>query len=111
MSTFPLLTNLDELADAITASKQQPVLLFKHSTQCPISAGALAELEQFHAIGADVPIYMVHVIEDRPVSNEIAERFAIKHESPQAFWLSEGGVQWHASHRAITAQALAETKP
>lgn len=112
MSQFTLISTLEQLDAVIQSSNKQPVLLFKHSTQCPISANALAELEQFsHTEDAeDVLIRVVHVIEDRPVSNEIADRYQIKHESPQAFWIKDEQVLWHASHRAITSEALKASK-
>lgn len=47
------------------------------------------------------------VIEDRPVSNEIAARLGVKHESPQAILVRGGKAVWHASHRQVTAANLA----
>lgn len=112
MSTFPLITTSNQLERVIQSSQEQPILLFKHSTQCPISANALTEVTSFGQSeeGKDVEIHVVHVIENRPISNEIAEVFGIKHESPQAFWVKAGQVHWHASHRAITNEKLQETK-
>lgn len=82
-------------------------LLFKHSTTCPISAAAYGEF-QAYIQDQSVPSAVVHVIEDRPVSNAVAERFAIKHESPQIFLLEDGQVKWHTSHWKITKDAIAE---
>ena len=82
-------------------------LLFKHSTTCPISAAAYSEFQSFLQ-EQSVPAAVIHVIEDRPVSNAAAERFAIKHESPQIFLLDGGQVRWHTSHWKITKDAIAE---
>lgn len=80
-------------------------LLFKHSTTCPISAKAYEEF-QAYASDNDTPAAIVHVIEDRPLSNKIAEDFGIKHESPQIFLVENGDVRWNASHWKITQSAI-----
>lgn len=99
-----------EQLDKWLAATEQPLLLFKHSTSCPISAAAFEELKDFQrsASAGRVKVATVYVIEDRPVSNEIANRFKIKHESPQAILLVGNEVKWHASHWNITKQSLAE---
>ncbi len=113
MSQLPLITNIDMLKEIIQSSNQQSLLLFKHSTQCPISAKALEEVKKYSQTvdAKHVKIAMVHVIEDRPVSNEIADYFEIKHESPQAIWIKDGKATWHASHKDITQEALMGAKP
>lgn len=105
-----LITGMDQLNEVISASDQQKVLVLKHSTACPISANALKECEQFSLLdeAKDVQIYVVHVIENRPISNEIAERFDIRHESPQALLLKSRKVVWSRSHFQITQDALIE---
>ncbi|MFD2408862.1 bacillithiol system redox-active protein YtxJ [Paenibacillus rhizoplanae] len=82
-------------------------LLFKHSTTCPISAKANEEF-QAYAQHSDTPAAVVHVIEDRPVSNQIAEDLGIKHESPQIFLLEDSEVRWNTSHWKITQKAIKE---
>ncbi|UQD53663.1 bacillithiol system redox-active protein YtxJ [Bacillus methanolicus] len=88
---------------------QQPgkQLLFKHSTTCPISAKAYEEFQSFLK-ETDITAAVVHVIEDRPVSNKIAEEFGIKHESPQIFLLEDGKVRWNTSHWKITKESISE---
>ena len=82
-------------------------LLFKHSTTCPISAKANEEF-QAYLKDADTTAAVVLVIEDRPVSNQIAEEFGIKHESPQIFLLEDNEVRWNTSHWKITRDAIKE---
>lgn len=85
-----------------------PVLIFKHSTACPISAAAYQAFQRFvaaHPAGARY--YLVKVIEQRALSGEIARRLGVPHASPQALLWHRGGVRWHASHWAITEQSLA----
>lgn len=82
-------------------------LLFKHSTICPISTAAFDEFQAYVKDHA-VPSAVILVREDRPVSNAVAERFEIKHESPQIFLLENGSVKWHTSHWKITKDAIAQ---
>jgi bacillithiol system protein YtxJ len=89
-------------------SKTNPVLIFKHSTQCPISGQAYDEFTQFVESAGGVTCGLVLVIEDREVSNAIAARLNILHESPQAIIIKDGEVTWHASHWSITADALSD---
>lgn len=82
-------------------------LLYKHSTICGASSRALREVERFIAGHPAVPVYMIRVIEQRRLSNAIAERFGIVHQSPQAILLRDGKAVWSASHGQITADQLA----
>ena len=54
-----------------------------------------------------VPVYLVDVITQRPLSRAIAAHLGIRHESPQAILFREGRVTWHASHDDVTVAALA----
>jgi bacillithiol system protein YtxJ len=99
------LNDLDALDAAIDASHRHPVLLFKHSIYCDLSARALDEVERCLASLA-LPAWMVVIQRARAASDEVARRFAVRHESPQALLLHRGAVAWHASHRRITSEAL-----
>ena len=84
-------------------------LLFKHSTTCPISARAHDQFKQYLQENDDqVHAALVKVIEDRPISNHIAEKFNIKHESPQIFLLKGEQVIWHTSHYQIRKDSIEE---
>ncbi len=79
---------------------------FKHSLTCPISHAAYQEYEKFTSEYQETPSYYLAVQDSRSLSNEIAERFQIKHESPQAILFSEGKAIWNASHWKITKKSL-----
>ena len=81
-------------------------MLFKHSTRCPVSAYVIDEVMEFAEDHPEWPVYVLKVIEQRPLSNEAAERLGVRHESPQAFVLRHGRVHWHGSHNEVTADAL-----
>jgi bacillithiol system protein YtxJ len=65
------------------------------------------EVQRFLQEHPDVPVYLVDVIRQRPLSREIAAQLGIEHESPQAIVIRAGAVRWHASHYEVTAEALA----
>ena len=100
---------LAEWEELLQLSRQKPVLLLKHSTACPISAGAWKQF-QSHLQHADprIEYRFVKVIESRPVSNRIAEDLQVQHESPQAIFIKNGQAVWHDSHLAITVEKLEE---
>ncbi|MDP6125481.1 MAG: bacillithiol system redox-active protein YtxJ [Candidatus Latescibacteria bacterium] len=88
---------------------QQLVLLLKHSTACPSSAHAKSVFTEFSNEHPDLAVYaMVSVIESRSVSNEVAERLDVRHQSPQVLMVDGGKMQWHASHYGISHEALEE---
>lgn len=81
-------------------------LVFKHSTRCPVSAMAAREVSAFRTQHPDAAVYVVYVVEQRGLSNALAGRTGVRHESPQAIVLEGGRVAWHGSHEAVTADAL-----
>ncbi len=99
------LTSIEEMNEFVKQSGTH--FLFKHSTTCPISAKAYDEFQAFVS-DSDTSASVVYVIEHRIVSNQIADDFDIKHESPQVFLLEDGHVKWHTSHWKITKNALGE---
>jgi bacillithiol system protein YtxJ len=104
-TTMKTIETEQQLQEVLNEHRQDTVILFKHSTQCPVSAAAYQQVQKFER-ESDVPVYLVRVIEERPVSNAVAEQFGIKHESPQAIVLRGGAVKWHASHWDVTRDAL-----
>lgn len=94
----------------LESSSETPVLVFKHSTSCPISAEAYEQWLSYVRNGAnpDVEYAFVRVIEARPVSNLIADTLNVRHESPQALFVKGRKAVWHASHWAITESMLRE---
>lgn len=107
MDNLEELNTIHELDHALGESRERPVLLFKHSLTCPISTRALAEF-QSHLRGADsrISYKLITVQTARAVSNEVASRLRLTHESPQAILIRNGRDVWNASHSEITAAAL-----
>ncbi|MDN3018200.1 bacillithiol system redox-active protein YtxJ [Paenibacillus sp. BSR1-1] len=87
--------------------KESKFYLLKHSLTCPISHAAYKEYEKYADENQEIPTYFLAVQDSRPLSNDIAEKFQIKHESPQAILFSNGEAKWNASHWKITNRSLA----
>ena len=54
--------------------------------------------------------YYLVVQEERKLSDYIAEKTNVKHESPQAFYFIDGEATWNASHSDINVSSLAQVK-
>ncbi|MDQ7093469.1 bacillithiol system redox-active protein YtxJ [Desulfosporosinus sp. PR] len=103
MAELKELTTSQDFQAALEESCRRKVLIFKHSTQCPISAHAWQEVRNYlQQTADDVLIVMIKVIESRSLSNQVANDLGIKHESPQVILLRDKNVLWHTSHQAIT---------
>lgn len=109
MSEITRIESLEALDALFERSLEVPVWLFKHSLTCPISTSALAEYQAFAAgrsEGEEVELALVEIQRVREVSNAVAERTGVRHESPQAILLREKRPVWNASHWKITKAAL-----
>jgi bacillithiol system protein YtxJ len=84
------------------------VLIYKHSTRCPISLMAYQEMDELHDARPDVPVRIIDVHESRPVARYVSERTGIVHHSPQVILLVEGEPVWAVSHFEVRAASLAE---
>jgi bacillithiol system protein YtxJ len=101
------LQGIDELERVLAESRQRPLLLFKHSYSCGVSAEALDELLSHLADARPGARYaMVTVQTHRDVSNAIARKLGVRHETPQALLVRDGEVVWSASHFRVNATEL-----
>ncbi|BDD03039.1 bacillithiol system redox-active protein YtxJ [Aureibacter tunicatorum] len=94
----------EQLKVALELSEKQPVMLFKHSTRCPISSMALKRMESGwdEAKAGDLQPYFLNLIMHREVSNEIEHRLGVRHESPQVLLIKSKKCVYNASHDAIS---------
>jgi bacillithiol system protein YtxJ len=105
--TVTSLHSIEELDQALTESQKHPILIFKHSTTCPISGRAMREFQTYlEAADPTVSYLLITVQTDRPVSNEVETRLQIQHETPQAILVRNQKEIWNASHFQITASAI-----
>lgn len=100
------LNTLEQFDEILQASQERPVLLFKHSTSCFISSHAWRIFQRFVESESRPEYWLVRVIEQRKLAQFVAQRSAVRHESPQVLLLHKGQVVWHDSHEGVTASAL-----
>jgi bacillithiol system protein YtxJ len=100
---FVKITDKKSLEELTNRSNERPVVIFKHSLTCPISAAAYDQMAEFEG-----EVELVEVQRARELSAEIENRLGVEHESPQVLVLRNGRVAWNASHFKITAAAVAE---
>ena len=98
--------HLGQIEEIIALSEQIPVIIFKHSTRCSISRMALKNFENEYDLGENVAAYFLDLISFREVSNEIASRFNVVHQSPQLLLIVGGKSVYDVSHSSIDAQEL-----
>ncbi|WP_310594605.1 bacillithiol system redox-active protein YtxJ [Flavobacterium sp.] len=100
------LTDLGQLNEIMDLSHEQPVAIFKHSTRCSISRMALKQFENEFDLEGSVTPYFLDLLNHRDISNEIATRFEVYHQSPQLLLIKEGKSIYDASHSDIDAEEL-----
>lgn len=100
------LTDLGQLNQIIQDSAEKPVVVFKHSTRCSVSRMALKQFENEFNLMDEVDTYFLDLISYRDVSNEIASRFQVVHQSPQLVLIKDGKSIYDASHSEIDALEL-----
>jgi len=68
---------------------------------------ALRQFEHQFAIEEEkVKLYFLDLIAFREISNEIAIRFQVMHQSPQLLVIKNGNTVHHSSHYSIDASVL-----
>jgi bacillithiol system protein YtxJ len=102
-ANFINVDSIDRLDRLFEESFQRPVVLLKHSVTCGISAGVYREVGY---VTGEVNVVVIQT--HRDLSNAIASRTGIRHESPQALVLRNGKPVYHASHYDIEADQIEE---
>ncbi|MBF4485332.1 MULTISPECIES: bacillithiol system redox-active protein YtxJ [unclassified Flavobacterium] len=100
------LTDIAQLLEVTAISNEKPVVIFKHSTRCSISRMALKQFEREYDLNDSVDAYFLDLIAHRDISNEIASRYNVYHESPQLILIKNGKAVYDVSHSDIDAVAL-----
>ena len=100
------LTDLVQLNEIIAISNEKPVAIFKHSTRCSVSRMALKQFENEFNSSDKITPYFLDLIAHRDISNEIANRFGVTHQSPQLILIKDGKAIYNVSHSDIDAESL-----
>ena len=104
MNWIPLTTE-SQLSEIKESSVTKPVVIFKHSTRCSISAVAKSRLERA-AAPETISFYYLDLIKFRDISNRIATDFNIPHESPQILLIRNGECVYDESHSGISMDEI-----
>lgn len=101
------LDHIEQLNTVIEESHEKPVLIYKHSTRCGISGMTMSRLERGWTEDLNVlKTYYLDLIAYRDLSNEIANRFGVYHESPQVILIRNGNAVYNESHMGISADNI-----
>ncbi len=101
------LTEIATLEEIAEISHQQPVAILKHSTSCGISRMVLRQFEKEYDLHEGrIKLYFLDLLNHRDISNKIASKFNVPHQSPQLIIIKDGKAVYDASHSEINAGSL-----
>ena len=106
MIKWQVVERLEQLDDIQSDSFNSTQAIFKHSTTCPISHMAKSRLENAWNIEGVAPYYL-DLKSYREISNAIAEKWNVQHESPQIIIIRGGKAVFDESHLDISVEAIA----
>lgn len=95
------LTSIEQLDVLKSVSQNIFVGIFKHSTRCMISSSVLRRFKKEALNDLPLKMYYLDLLSYRSISNEIANRFQVPHQSPQLLLIKEGEIVKNASHYDI----------
>lgn len=107
------LSEIEQLEEINKASFDTPVMIFKHSTRCSISSSALNRVERnWNNEQDDVKVkpFYLDLIAYRNVSNEIAKKWRIEHQSPQVLIIKKGACIYTETHMGINYEEIINLK-
>jgi bacillithiol system protein YtxJ len=88
-----------QLEDIIAQSNVRLQIIYKHSSSCGISSMVLRQLEKsLIEFNSRADFHFLDLLSFRDVSNEVASRFQVLHQSPQLILLKNETVVAHDSH-------------
>ena len=104
---WKLLFDINVLEDIKTNDSSVPTMIFKHSTRCSISKMVLSRFERENQ-ETNLNAYLLDLLVNRDISNQLSEDYGIKHESPQLLIIKDGQCVAHANHNAINQLDLSQ---
>lgn len=94
---------LEELGAA-----EEAQVIFKHNTTCSISKGVLERLQKEEKVDGVEAIHILDLLKHSDLSNAVAGRFGVPHQSPQLLLINKGRCIYHEWGFDITANKVAE---
>lgn len=100
------LTEISQLQEILDNKSGEQHILFKHSTRCNISAMAFRRFEtEWNEDYNSTNIWYLDLLAHRDISNIIAEKTGVYHQSPQVIALKNGEVIYTETHGQISSRA------
>lgn len=101
------LNKMEQFDEMDEISTTKSIVIFKHSTRCSISRMALKQFDAaFNYPEEKIDWYLLDLLNHRDLSNEIAHRYNVTHQSPQILVIQNGKAVFNASHDSIAAEDL-----
>jgi len=101
------LSETEQLNGLVSESSSIPVIIYKHSSRCGLSAMTENKLEEGWALlQPKVKLYFLDLIRYREVSNSVAERFNVRHQSPQILIIKNGICVYNSNHYEINVETI-----
>ncbi|WP_405368414.1 bacillithiol system redox-active protein YtxJ [Nonlabens sp. Asnod2-A12] len=96
------LESIDQLDNIIKNSSIKPKVIFKHSTRCGISRMVFNQFQKGYESNDDnVTYYLLDLLSYRDVSNAVAQKLNVVHQSPQVIIIFNKEVVHTESHHGI----------
>lgn len=107
---FVLIGKMEQIEEMEELSTRKLIAVFKHSSRCATSRMAfnLFQKDFDSDWEENVQVCVVDVLNNCELSDEIANRFQVVHESPQLILIKDRGVVNYASHHRIVARVIEE---
>lgn len=107
LEDWQVLGEISQLEEIKKRSFEKPVVIFKHSVSCGISAMAKHKLESQWDFDQDsIDFFYLDLLALRPISNKIAEMFGVIHQSPQLIVIRNGEAVYNTSHHMVSVDAI-----
>lgn len=103
------LETIADLDEIDTTSQTKFALIFKHSTTCGISRMILRDFENEYDFSEEnFQPFFLDLRKNRDVSNTVAEKYNVIHESPQVLLIKNGKSVFDTSHGRISVEKIKE---
>lgn len=104
---WKMISSEKDVEEALADSYGNKVVIFKHSTRCHISKRVLKNFEkQVKKSDKEAIYYFLDLLSYRSISDAIAERLEVQHQSPQMIVVENGIAVRNASHQNISLDIL-----
>lgn len=91
----------EDWGNAVAASHDTPIVVFKHSTRCSVSRMALKIIEQQWDLPDKIDAYLLDLLSNRNISNAVENEMKVQHQSPQLMCIRDGKCVFHSNHGNI----------